>query len=195
MKSFKMKALALATLGLGGLVMASGAFAACPTLSTNTGNSTPGGGGAWSSQSVGGGGYMNIFGGSPGQGLAGTSCVLQVNVGATPAPNVKAYVSDTSPQNEPRYRARFYFDISALTLTSPNFQVRVLNSFSNTAPGSFNTDEVRITLVGGGAPAIRFNVADAGQSSGFKTITQTLPASGSGHYYAEFDLTTGAGSS
>jgi hypothetical protein len=191
MKSFKMKALALATLGLGGLVMAGSAFAACPTLTTNTGNSTPGGGGAWSSQSVGGGGFMDIVG----PGLAGTSCELVANVGASPVANVKAYVSDTSPQNEPRYRARFYFDISALTLSLANYQTKLLDSFSNTAPGSFSTDEIRIYLVGGGTPALRFVVADVGQASGFKTITQTLPASANGHYYVEFDLSTGAGSS
>jgi hypothetical protein len=190
MKSFQMKALALATLGLGGLVMAGSVFA-CPTLTTNTGNSTPGGGGAWSSQSVGGGGFMNIAG----PGLATTSCELTVNVGATPAPNVRSFVSDTTPQNEPRYRARFYFDISALTLSAPNYQTELMNSFADTAPGTFNTDEVAIYLIGGGAPALRFFVADAGQSSGVKTITQALPASASGHYYVEFDLATGAGSS
>ena len=186
-----MKALALATLGLGGLVMAGSAFAACPTLSTNTGNSTPGGGGAWSSQSVGGGGYMNITG----AGLAGTSCALYVNVGATPLANVKAFVSDTSPQNESRYRARFYFDVSALTLSLANYQTRIFNAFANSAPGSFNTDEVRILLVGGATPSLRFYVADAGQSSGFASFQQSLPSSASGHYYVEFDLTNGAGSS
>jgi hypothetical protein len=171
--------------------MAGGAFAACPTLTTNTGNSTPGGGGAWSSQSVGGGGYMNIV--TPG--LATTSCVLSVNIGATPSSNVKAYVSDTSPQNEPRYRARFYFDMSALTLTASNYQTELLDSFATTAPGTFNTDQVAIYLLGGASPALRFFVADAGLGSGTKIITQPLPTSANGHYYVEFDMTTGAGSS
>jgi hypothetical protein len=38
---------------------------------------------------------------------------------------------------------------------------------------------------------LRFFVADAAQSSGFKTITQALPASASGHYYVEFDMEQG----
>ena len=191
MKSFKMKALALATLGLGGLVMAGSAFGACPTLSTNTGNSTPGGGGAWSSQSVGGGGFMDIV--TPG--LNSTSCALSVNIGATPISNVKSYVSDTSPQNESRYRARFYIDKSALTLSVSNYQTEIFNAFANTAPGTFNTDEIEIYLIGGATPAVRFFVADAGKASGFATITQPLPSSASGHYYVEFDLASGAGSS
>lgn len=191
MKSFQMKALALAMLGLGGLVMAGSAAAACPTLTTNTGNSTPGGGGAWSSQTVGGGGFMNIV--SPG--LNSTSCELAVNIGASPVGNVKALVSDTSPQNEPRYRARFYFDISALTLTLGNYQTEIFDAFANTAPGSFNTDEVKINIVGGATPAVRFRVADAGLASGVQIITVPLPASASGHYYVEFDLTSGTGSS
>ncbi|MGA9336035.1 MAG: hypothetical protein WBV39_17270, partial [Rudaea sp.] len=119
MNTFKMKALSIAVLGLAGLGLGGSVFAAtCPTLTTNTGNSTPGGGGAWSSQSVGGGGFMDIA--TPG--LNGTNCELIVNVGSAPVGNVKAYVSDTSPQNEGRYRARFYFDISALTLTLGNYQ-------------------------------------------------------------------------
>jgi len=188
MKSFTMKALAVAVLGLAGI---GSAVAACPTLTTNTGNSTPGGGGAWTSQTVGGGGNMNIT--SPG--LNSTGCQLVVNVGASPLANVRAFVSDTSPVDEPRYRARFYFDTSALTLTLANYQTEMLNSFANTAPGSFGTDEIEVYLIGGASPALRFLVADAGQASGFKTITQTLPASANKHYYVEFDLTKGAGSS
>jgi hypothetical protein len=188
MKSFRMKALAVAVLGLAGV---GSAVAACPTISNHTGNATPGGGGAWTSQTVGGGGFMDII--TPG--LAGTNCALAVNIGTSPVSNVKALVSDTSPQNEPRYRARFYFNISALTLTAANFQAEMFNAFANTAPGTFNTDEVKIFLIGGGSPALRFKVADATQSSGFKTITAPLPsATTPGHYYVEFDLTSGAGS-
>ena len=188
MKSFTMNALAVAVLGLAGI---GSAMAACPTLTTNTGNSTPGGGGAWTSQTVGGGGFMNIV--TPG--LNSTSCALANNISTTPAPNVKGFVSDTSPQNEPRYRARFYFDESALTLTAANFQTEMFNAFANTAPGSFNTDEVKIFLVGGGTVAVRIKVADATQASGFKTITVPVPTPNTaGHYYVEFDLNSGAGS-
>jgi hypothetical protein len=195
MKATGLKALALAMVGIAGFAVAGSAFAqSCPTVSSNTGNSTPGGGGAWSSQSVGGGGFLNIT--TPG--LAGTNCMLSVNVGTTPLSNARGFVSDTSPQNEPRYRARFYFDISALTLTLANYQTEVFNAFATTAPGTFNTDELGVYLIGGASPALRFLVADAGQASGFKTITQALPASvtgHTGHYYVEFDLTKGSGSS
>jgi hypothetical protein len=188
-----MKALALAIVGIAGFAVAGSAFAqSCPTVSSTTGNATPGGGGAWSSQSVGGGGVLNIA--TPG--LHGTNCQLVLNVGAAPLANVRGFVSDTSPSDEPRYRARFYFDISALTLSLGNYQTEIFNAFANTAPGTFNTDEIQVYLIGGASPALRFFVADAGQASGFKTITQTLPAAvTAGHYYVEFDLTKGAGSS
>jgi len=192
MKSMQMKALSLAVLALAGLGVAGSAFAVCPTLTTNTGNSTPGGGGAWTSQTVRGGAFMDIP--AAGGGLNSTACMLTENIGATPAANVGAFVSDTSPAAETRYRARWYFDISQLTLTAANFQTRMFNAFANTAPGTFNTDEVRVNVVGGASPVLRFQVADATQASGFKTITSAaLPASATGHYYVEFDLNKGTG--
>jgi hypothetical protein len=193
MKSMQMKALSLAVLALAGLGMAGSALAACPTLTTNTGNSTPGGGGAWTNQTVRGGAFMDIT--TPG--LNTTSCNLIGNIGATPAANVGAFVSDTSPGasgGEPRYRARWYFDTSALTLTAANFQTKMFNAFANTAPGTFGTDEVNIRIIGGTA-SLRFVVADATQPSGFKTITAALPAAVTpGHFYVEFDLNKGTGS-
>jgi hypothetical protein len=185
MKSFTMKALAVAVLGLAGTSLASAAT--CPSDPAQSG------GGAWSSKSVGGGGALTIS--SPG--LHSTSCALNVNVGSAPLANVRAFVSDTSPVNEQRYRARFYFDISALTgLTLANDQTEIFDAFSDTAPGTFNTDEIQVFLIGGASKQLRFFVADAGQASGFKTINSgALPTSASGHYYFEFDLTKGAGSS
>jgi hypothetical protein len=184
MKSFTMKALAVAVLGLAGIGSVS---AACPTLTTNTGNSTPGGGGAWSSQTVGGGGFMTII--TPG--LNSTNCALAIDIGTSPVSNAKGFVSDTSPVDEPRYRARFYFNTSAMDFSLSNYQTEIFDAFANTAPGSFNTDEIKMFIVGGASPALRFRVADATQPSGFKTITSTLPAGG--NYYVEFDLTTGTG--
>lgn len=196
MKSFQMKALAAAVLGLGGLVMAGSAFAAtCPTVAAgNIAVGTGGaGGGAWSGQSQGGGGTLSVV--SPG--LDSTSCALNIAIGATPAANLKGYVADNSPQSESRYRARFYFDVSGLTLTSANMQTEIFNAFANTAPGTFGTDEIQIYLIGGSSnPALRFLVSDSGKPSGFATITTAaLPTSASKHYYVEFDLMKGAGSS
>jgi hypothetical protein len=186
MKSFTMKALAVAVLGLAGV---GSAMAACPTIAA--GNVTGGGagGGAWFGQSQGGGATLSI-----GSGLHGTTCGLHVAISATPAPNLKGLVIDNSPQSEPRYRARFYFDPSSLSLTAPNVQTEIFDSFATTAPGTFGTDEIQIFLIGGATPAVRFIVADAGKSNGVSTITSTL-ASATGSYYLEFDLTKGAGSS
>jgi len=185
-----MKSLLLAITGLVAFGAMGSALAQCPTVTSNTANSTPGGGGAWTSQSVGGGGFLDITT----TGLAGTNCKLSVNIGATPLANVRSFVSDTSPTDEGRYRARFYFDVSGLTLTLANFQTKIFNAFANTAPGSLNTDEVNIRVIGG-TTSLRFNVADATQTSGFKIITVPLPAAGPspGHYYVEFDLNKGAG--
>jgi hypothetical protein len=104
-------------------------------------------------------------------------------------------VIDNSAQSESRYRARFFVDISALTLSLANYSTEVFDAFANTAPGSFTTDEVKVFLIGGGSPSVRFLVADSGKSTGVATITQSLPTSANGHYYIEFDLTKGAGSS
>jgi hypothetical protein len=187
MKSFKMKALAVAVLGLAGM---GSVMAACPTVAA--GNVTGGGagGGAWFGQSQGGGATLSIV--TPG--LDSTNCALNIAVSATPAPNMKGLVIDNSPQNEARYRARFYFNASSLSLTAPNVQTEVFDAFATTAPGTFGTDEVQIFLIGGATPAVRFVVADSGKSNGVATISSTLP-SATGSYYVEFDLTKGAGSS
>lgn len=194
MKSFQMKALAAAVLGLGGLVMAGGAFAAtCPTVAAgNIAVGTGGaGGGAWSGQAQGGGGSLSIV--SPG--LHGTSCALSVAISGSPVANLQGRVIDNSAQNESRYRARFYVNISSLTLTLANYSTEVFDAFANTAPGTFGTDEVKIFVIGGSTPSLRFLVADAGKATGVSVITSPLPTSASGTYYVEFDLTKGAGSS
>jgi len=185
MKSFTMNALAVAVLGMAGI---GSAMAACPTITQPPTSGSPGGGGAWSSQTIGSTATMNIT--SPG--LNSTGCALALSIGGTPTAGVKAVVTDNSPQNEPRYRARFYFDKSALTLSNAGFQMRMFNAFANTAPGTLPTDEIRIFLVGS---SVRFQVADVTQPSGYKTITDSaLPASANGHYYVEFDLNSGTGS-
>ncbi|HEX3896990.1 MAG TPA: hypothetical protein VHW73_12335 [Rudaea sp.] len=189
MKSFKMKALAVAVLGLAG--MGSVMAATCPSIAA--GNVTGGGagGGAWFGQSQGGGGTLSIV--NPG--LHGTTCALNVAISAAPVANLKGQVIDNSPQSESRYRARFYFDSSALALPLANVQATIFDAFANTAPGTQGTDEVQIFLAGGAAPALHFVVADSGKSTGVQNISYTLPTSANGHYYVEFDLTKGAGSS
>jgi hypothetical protein len=200
MKSFKMKALALATLGLGGLVMAGSAAAACPTFSTTTGGtSTPGGGGAWSSQTIDSNpASLGIGPAISSSGLAGTSCKLSFTMNSGALSNTAAYVTDTSPSapGEPHYRARFYFDYSGLTgLTASNSQFKVFNAFADTTPANGTPDEVVVRLVGGSPrPSLRIVVGDSNQGSlPYKVINVPLPAAGAtpGVYYFEIELQQG----
>jgi hypothetical protein len=184
MKSFQMKALALAVLGLAGM----GSAMACPTI-VGGNLSTGGGGGAWSGQSV---SSDTAF--SSSAGLAGTTCGLGITVNTGALANTHGYVYDAHGPTDigSRYRARAYFDISQLTLSLANYQTEIFNAFANTAPTGVNTDMIQVYIIGGGAPALRFVVADSTQASKFKTITQTLPSSANGHYYFEIDLNQGA---
>jgi hypothetical protein len=200
MKSFQMKALALAVLGLGGLVMAGSAFADCPTFSTSTGGtSTPGGGGAWSSQTIDSNtAALGITPAITTGGLAGTSCKLSFTINSGALSNTAAYVTDSSPSapGEAHYRARFYFDYSALTgLTASNIQFKIFNAFASTIPANGTPDEVMVRLVGGSPrPSLRILVADANQGAlPYKVLNVPLPAAGAtpGVYYFEFELQQG----
>lgn len=159
MKSFKMKALALATLGLGGLVMAGSAFAAC----TGTNNATPFA--AWSSASGSPLGTTTsgaLLGGTAvaGPGLNGTNCSMAASFATAPGSNgEEAVVFDNSPQLEQTYRFRFYFDPTAIasTLSTVNtvFAFQATSS-SNHGTVSPTTKIVQIQLIGsGGVVSIR----------------------------------------
>ena len=181
MKSFKMKTLSMAVMGFAGLALAGSALAVCPT------GATVANGGAWATQSVSADQTMSIV--APG--LNGTGCALQIVANTTLLSNSKGYVSDNSPQNEPRYRARFYMDLSSLTnLTVSNQQFEIFDAYSNTAPGTNGTDEVQIYMVG--ASAVRFFVADTSAPSGTHTISVPFPASATKKYRIEFDVQTGS---
>lgn len=193
MKSFKMKALALATLGLGGLVMAGSVFAACPdpTANTNQGYATPNG--PWSAEVV---TNSTIASGSPG--LASTNCKMVV--GFTPSSgtvlgNSTAFVQDQSPNNEQRYRARFYVDFSGLasafsTAAATGETVLLMSANANLGPSSRSPAVVRVYLVGGSPMAVRFVVADSGAPTGqFKNVSAAIP-SAAGVNRIEFDYNT-----
>jgi hypothetical protein len=189
MKSFKMKALALATLGLGGLVMAGSAFAAtCPTAVTTVGSTSPGGGGAWTSQYI----SSDATFGIAGPGLNSTSCALSLSIGASSSS--RTYVVDSSPQNEQRYRARFYVSLANLTnFTSSNQGVNLFRVNDTTGPAQFTSDEIVIKAYGGATPTIRFFVSDANSGSGATQAAVTLPSSATNTYRVEFDLQIGTG--
>jgi hypothetical protein len=186
MNSFTMKALAVAVLGLAG----STAMAACPPIGGAT--ATPGGGGAWTSQTV-----TSATFGNAATGLNGTSCALSVAINAGAASNTKGFVTDASPQNESRYRARFYFDMSALTgLTVANRQVRIFSALATTPPAGAAAEEVSVALIGGapGSQSIRFFIGDTASPGNIKIVSAVLPsATTAGNYRVEFDLNSTAG--
>ena len=179
----KMKVLSLALVGLAGF--AGSAMAACP------GGPDIASGGAWTSKNVATDATLAIT--SPG--LVSTACKLDVSINASALANTRAYVTDDSPNDEPRYRARFYFSTAALTgLTLANQQSKIFNASATTSPAGASTAEVTITLLGSSSgPALRMLVADATQPSKFRTVTAVLPASANKNYYVEIDLTQGAG--
>lgn len=190
MKSFQMKALALATLGLGGLVMAGSAFAAtCPTAVTTVGTTSPGGGGAWTSQYISSDASFAIGG----PGLNGTSCALSLSIGASSSS--RTYVVDSSPQNEQRYRARFYVSTNSLTnFTATNEAVNLFRVNDTTGPAQYTSDQLVVRLVGGSPASVRFYVSDSNSSgTGITPIVVTLPASANNTYRIEFDMQVGTG--
>ncbi len=185
MKSFTMKALAVAVLGMAGMSLASAAT--CPTDPAQSG------GGAWSAKFVASDASLAIT--SPG--LNGTNCALSVSIGASS--NSRVFVQDNSPQNEQRYRARFYVNLSNLTNFNLTNQTAIIfRANDTTAPAQFSSDQLVVRIVGGpgGAvlPSIRFFVADANQGSGQDSISVPLPTSASNTYRVEFDLQIGTGS-
>jgi hypothetical protein len=183
MKSFKMKALAVAVLGLAGM---GSAMAACPTIPAAS--ATPGGGGAWTSQTVTAAAFTSA---SPG--LNGTSCALSVAINTGAASNTKGFVTDASPQNEARYRARFYFNTSALTSQNiANRQMRIFSASATTPPAGAGAEEVIINLVGGSPQSVRFVIGDTASPGNQKIVSAALPST-SGAYRVEFDLNSTAG--
>jgi len=189
MKSFKMKALALATLGLGGLVMAGSAFAVCPdpTANSNQGYATPNG--PWSGE------FVTNSTIASGAGMAGTSCSMVVAF--TPssgvvAGNSTAFVQDQSPNNEQRYRARFYVNFSGLSsqfTTVGGEALLLMSANASTAPAGRSISVVRVYLISGSPLALRFLVADSSAGGQTKAITVAVPTP-AGVNRIEFDYNT-----
>jgi len=188
MKSMQMKALALAVLGLAGMGMAGSAFAACPAAVHTTGNTLPGGGGAWTSQFIAADASLDIV--SPG--LNGTTCTLTLAIGA--ASNSQANVKDTSPTNEQRIRVRFYLDLNALI--TAGFAVSnqaVIVHRMNDASAPFSSDQLAVKVVGGATPTVRFAVSDLNPSSHVTQVAIPLPTSANNQYRIEYDMQIGSG--
>jgi hypothetical protein len=182
MKSFKMKSLAVAVLGLAGF--AGSAMAVCPA------GASIANGGAWTSSAITQGVQAIVAGGL---GVPVTACKLQVALNQSSAVFAKSIVTDTSPVDEPRYRARFYIDLSEITgLTSVLRSTKIFNASSTTSPAGASGEEVAVQLSGTlGAPTAVFTIADSTQPSGFNQFTVALP-NPSGSNRIEFDLVQGA---
>ena len=95
----KMKLLALGLLGLGGFAVAGSAAAACPT--------TPD---AWTSNTATQGTLSVVAGG-----YDGSSCKLSASLNQNSLLFAKAFVTDTSPSDEPHYRAQFLVDTTEMS--------------------------------------------------------------------------------
>lgn len=188
MKSFKNRALLVAGLSLAGLWMAGNAVATCPTIPATT--NTPGGGGAWSSQTV-----NHATFGNAATGLAGTSCALSVAIASGAQSNARGFVTDNSPQGESRYRARFYINTAQLTnLVAANQQVDIADVLAASGPIGVGTTEVEVKLVGGSPLQVDFVVADSTQPNNYQTVGYVFPNAG-GNYRIEFDLQQGSATS
>jgi hypothetical protein len=192
MKSFKMKALALATLGLGGLVMAGGAFAAtCPSITAGNINDTGGaGGGAWSGQTQ-TTGVLTID--SPG--LASTSCKLNSSLSAGANAFSQATVDDTSPNNEVTYRARFYVNVDAITGLGSFDGAQIFSANSaNSAPGTNPTKQIlKLAIVGNGAGKNLTIIAACNNGGSNKCSVSTPLAAGAN--VVEVQVLIGSGTS
>ncbi|MEP6483009.1 MAG: hypothetical protein ABJB01_01080 [Rudaea sp.] len=136
MKSFKMKALAVAVLGLAGLGLASSASAACPTDPFS----------AWSSDTGGVNSGAQLGGQTVGiaPGLNSTGCAMQAKLTTAPGSNSEeAVVFDNSPQKEQTYRFRFYVDPSAIGTSLSNINtVEAFAALSGSTHGPVLTQKL-----------------------------------------------------
>ena len=129
MKSFKVKALAVAVLGLAGLGVMNAASATCPTDPFAAWSSDSGG--ANSGAQLGG----TTVGNSPG--LNSTGCAMKATFTTAPGSNgEEAVVYDNSPQKEQTYRFRFYIDPTAVATSLSNINsVEAFSALSSTTHG------------------------------------------------------------
>ncbi|WP_257387757.1 hypothetical protein [Tahibacter caeni] len=176
-----MKTLSLAMLGLAGMTFAGASMAVCPTDPAAPN-------GPWASKTV-SAAVLNIV--TPG--LNSTECRVNVALNSGAALFAKSIVTDTTPENEGRYRARFYVDTTTPAgLTSVLRSVKLFNASATTAPAGLSSEEINITLSGsGGVPSVTFTIADSSQASNLRSVTVPLP-NPNGVNRIEFDLGQGA---
>lgn len=178
MKSFQMKALALAVLGFAGM----GSALACPA------GPAIADGGAWSSKVQSGG---NVAISSPG--YNGSSCKLDSTLTANNAFD-QATVVDTTPANEATYRARFFVNADAVTTIGAFDAVQLFTANAAApAPATNPTLQIlRLTLLGGGATGRQLGVIAACNNGGGNTCSVTTPLPATGTSTVEVQVIMGA---
>lgn len=152
-----------AILGLGALAafgFASSAFAQCPT-----GPVPP-----WTAAPVFQGTSAIIAGG-----LGGTTCHLNSTINAGASGAAFATVQDTTPADEPRYRAQFIINADALTSQQLLQGVNVFTANSTAAFGGVGA-VVRLSIFGGGTRQLSFFTVDEGQPGNVRSGVTALAA-------------------
>jgi len=158
----KMKVLALALLGLAGY--AGSAVAGCPSSPVPP----------WTAVAAIGGTATIV-----GPGYAGSACHLASTI--TGDASSFATVEDDTPTAEPRYRAQFIIDPSALTGLGATDAAYIFTANSSTGP------QVSLSVVGDGASGwlVSYNVPDTTAPGGSDVGSFSLTA---GENHVEFDL-------
>jgi len=178
MKSFTMKALALAVLSFAGV---GSAMAACPT-----GVAQPAG--AWSS-AVQSGGTVIIS--TPGYNT--TSCKMDAVLTANNAFD-QATAVDTSPANEPSYRARFFFNADNITTIGAFDAVQIFTANAAAAyPATNPTPRVlQLALLGGGATGRQLSITASCDNGGGHSCSAVAALPATGTSTIEIQVTVGA---
>ena len=190
MKAFGMK-LSLAVLGLAGLGMGGTAFAQCADSNLS----------AWSSTFTNNSTALHVVAG--GLEAAPSACKMTATLGANVAvgqQNAAAIVIDTTPGvtagGEPRYRARFYFNVDSVTGANlvASVQSTLLNVVGNSASQGFG-QILRIFHRGNSSNqhVIRLAAACGTNSPTADGLCRADIANVSaGNHYIEVDIQTGA---
>jgi len=186
-----LKTLMLAVASLAGLGIAGSAFAQCADTNLS----------AWSSTFTNNSSALHVV--ATGLEATPSACKLSATFGANVATgqtNAAAIVIDTTPGatagGEPRYRARFYFNVDSLTGTplDGSVQSTMMNVVGNAASSGFN-QILRVFHRSNSSHqhVIRLAAACGANSPTADGLCRTdivnVPA---GNHYLEFDIQTGA---
>jgi len=183
-----LKTLMLAVASLAGLGIAGSAFAQCADTNLS----------AWSSTFTNNATTLHVV--ATGLEATPSACKLTANLGGSTQQNATAIVIDTTPGatagGEPRYRARFYFNVDAVTGASLNsgIQSTLLNVVGNSASQGFN-QILRVLHRGNSSNqhVIRLAAACGANSPSADGLCRVdISNVAAGNHYLEVDIQTGA---